>query len=716
MKKVIFTILSALLALSASAQLAVPFEFSQENFSDNTIVVANVNEGTADDTAGWDGNGVRLGGTSTAMFGKPAWNWDDKYIVVAISGIPDKLTFGTSTYGGSSAKNLVGDYWYVRQSTSTSFSSENEWRSNEKSNTPSISLTQDTKYIKFCFTGNFNGTLKNIAVSKYTPVATAATAVAANSFTANWNAAKGTNITYTLEVSDANGVVKTIDNLTGTSYTVEDLNQLTAYSYVVYVVANGTTTSDASNTINVTTLLAPTTALDATEVTHKSFVANWEASDLEGATYSIDVKNANDETIASASGLEETSYAVSNLAPESTYTYSVYVVIGEATSEASNAISVTTLSKPTITPVTNEYQLFSDTGIEGLTSVLITAVNVTEATATITGDAEFYFKDADGNHVTSKTVAIEAEGPTEFELFSYFTAGGDYNATVTISATDADDVTIPVTATATLVVPATTALDATDVTFNSFTANWEASDMEGATYRVDVMDDDDELVVSVSGIIENSYTITDLDPESTYTYVVYVIVSDVTSEASNSIEVTTLAKPTITLNSEELYISTDTDIEQMETIPVSTINVKEVTATITGDAGFYFEGGELTKTIPVNEDGSVEFNLLYKFTEEGDFNGTITFSATDAEDAYLSLSASASKPTDVPENTISGIVKSFNNGLLLLNGNYANIVVSNLAGKTVAEAKGNSVNVAAGYIYLVKTVDFEGNVKSFRVQ
>ncbi|MCQ2336584.1 MAG: fibronectin type III domain-containing protein [Paludibacteraceae bacterium] len=705
MKKIIFTLLSAIFALSAFAQLAVPFDYTQTNFNDGTVTVQKGTKGTIS----WSG-GVKH------TQGSLGFNWDDSYVVIAIDGLPDKLTFSTSTNGASTAKSL-GDYWYASQSTSTSFSNNDKvWTSNKQTNSPTISLNQDTKYIKLCFSGNLEGTMKNIAVSKYTPVATAATALEANSFTANWDAAKGTNITYTLEVSDANGVVKNIENITGTSYTVEDLNPLTAYSYVVYVVANGNTTSDASNIIEVTTLPTPTTALDATDVTFNSFTANWEASDLEGAKYNVDVYDAEGTNIASASNIEENYFEVSNLDPESTYTYVAYVVIGEATSEASNAISVTTLSKPTITPVTNEYQLFSDTGIEGLTSVLITAVNVTEATATITGDAEFYFKDADGNPVTTKTVTIAAEGPTEFELFSYFTAGGDYNATVTISATDADNVTVSVTATATFVVPATEALEATDVTFNSFTANWEASDMEGATYTIEVKNSTDETIASASGLEKTSYAVSNLDPESTYTYVVYVTVSEVTSDASNSIEVTTLAKPTIILNSEELFISTDTDIEQSETIVVSTVNVEEVTATIAGDAGFYFEGGELTKTLTVNEDGSVEFNLLYKFTEEGDFNGTITFSATDAEDAHLSLYASASKPTDVPENTISGIVKSFNSGLLQLNNDYASIVVSNLAGKTVAQGKGHTIAVAQGQTYLVKLVDLEGNINTIKVK
>ncbi len=271
------------------------------------------------------------------------------------------------------------------------------------------------------------------------------------------------------------------------------------------------------------TIPSPTQALAATNVTHKSFTANWVASNLEGATYSITVWNEDYDVIVSDSGLEETSYAVSNLDPESSYQYAVFVSVGEDKSDSSNVIAVTTLAKPAITPDQDEYQLFSDTGIEGYTSIIITAVNVAEATATITGDAEFYFKDFNDNPVTTKRFYVEPEGPTEFELFYYFTEEGDYSATITISATDADNVTIPVTAT-------------------------------------------------------------------------------------------------------------------------------------------------------------------------------------------------ASKPTDVPESTMQQQVKSSSNGVLEFNKDYANIVVSNLAGKTVAEGKGHTIAVAQGQTLMVKLVDSEGNANTIKVQ
>ncbi|MCQ2370145.1 MAG: fibronectin type III domain-containing protein, partial [Paludibacteraceae bacterium] len=307
-------------------------------------------------------------------------------------------------------------------------------------------------------------TCKNMVFTIATATPSIADAILFSTTTCTFNVFSGTAIsTANFTSTDTNFAVTAVSLVKDYCYSVTiSFSPTNVGSYSSTIKLNG---EDAA-TVSATGLLpTPTTALDATDVTFNSFTANWEASDLEGAKYTIEVKDANDNVIASASGLEETSYAVSELDPESDYTYVVYVVVGDATSEASNTISVTTLAKPAIIPAQDEYKLTSDTGIEGYTSIIITAVNVTEATATVTGDAEFYFKDADGNPVTTKTLPIEAEGPTEFELYSMFTAGGEYSATVTISATDADDAIVSVTATATLVVPATTALDATDVTF-----------------------------------------------------------------------------------------------------------------------------------------------------------------------------------------------------------------------------------------------------------
>ncbi|MCQ2351833.1 MAG: fibronectin type III domain-containing protein [Paludibacteraceae bacterium] len=428
MKKIVFTLLSAAFALSTFAQLSVPFTFTQDNFNDESVVIANVNEGNEDTPAKWS-DGIYFGGTKTLVDG---FNWDDKYVIIAIDGLADSLSFETTTQW--SATTVSNRFWYICESETQDFG-DPIWTSNSQSNNKKIELANSTKYIKLCYTGNLNGTIKNISASKYAPKATDATDVSYSSFTANWEAARGDGLTYTLEVKEGDEVVKTVESLTDTSYSVEDLKENT------------------------------------------------------------------------------------------TYTYSIFVVVtdGVIMSDYSNSIEVTTLEKPVITPVQDEYTLLSDTGIEGYTSVLLTATNVTEVTATVEGDSEFYFKDAEGNHVTTKTLPLEAAGPTEFELFSYFDSEGIYNATITLSATDADD-------------------------------------------------------------------------------------------------------------------------------------------------------------------------------------------------AVVTVLANVSKPTDVPEQKLSSKVKSFNNGVLEFNEDYTSIVVSTLIGKTVAKGQGHAIALAKGQAYIVETVDFEGKKSTVKVQ
>lgn len=111
---------------------------------------------------GWD-NGVRLGGTKTGAFSGPAWNWDDKYIIIALSsnGIPNRLTCTTSTNSNSTSETE----FYVATSTDNN-SYTKIWSSDDRNNTIDIALSKDVKYIKICYSGNFAGYFKNIKVTE----------------------------------------------------------------------------------------------------------------------------------------------------------------------------------------------------------------------------------------------------------------------------------------------------------------------------------------------------------------------------------------------------------------------------------------------------------------------------------------------------------------------------------------------------------------------
>lgn len=159
MKK-LFTILSAaLLSVSAFAELAYNAALSENDFNNNATVVKK--EGTIE----WDGGAVRCGGPETNIWSGPAYNWDDKYFDVKLSvGVPKQLTF---QYKGNSGASTGVEY-YVKESVDGQNWTD-VWSTTSNTTTyTSVSkeLTATTKYLRFCFSGNFAGLFKDVKVTE----------------------------------------------------------------------------------------------------------------------------------------------------------------------------------------------------------------------------------------------------------------------------------------------------------------------------------------------------------------------------------------------------------------------------------------------------------------------------------------------------------------------------------------------------------------------
>ena len=159
MKK-IFTILSIiLLSCGAYAELAYNSALSQSDFNNNSTVVKK--EGTIE----WDGGAVRCGGSSTGITSGPAWNWDDKYFDVKLdAGVPNKLTF---YYKGNSGASTQVEY-YVKESVDGQTWTDLWSTTSNTTSYASISkdLKATTKYLRFCWSGNFAGYFKDIKVTE----------------------------------------------------------------------------------------------------------------------------------------------------------------------------------------------------------------------------------------------------------------------------------------------------------------------------------------------------------------------------------------------------------------------------------------------------------------------------------------------------------------------------------------------------------------------
>lgn len=135
------------------AQLAYNQTFSKSDWDNSATKVASSGSNS------WS-NGICLGDTKLGGF-----NWDNKYIVLALSsaGIPNRLTCSTST----STSAATGTSFKIFTSTDNQTFTE-IWTSSKQSNTVDIELPKETQYIKVQYSGNFGGYYKDLMVTYLT--------------------------------------------------------------------------------------------------------------------------------------------------------------------------------------------------------------------------------------------------------------------------------------------------------------------------------------------------------------------------------------------------------------------------------------------------------------------------------------------------------------------------------------------------------------------
>lgn len=184
------------------------------------------------------------------------------------------------------------------------------------------------------------------------PVATAASNITANGFTANWNHSAGAT-NYWLDVSTASDfstLVTGFDNKDVGNVATFDVSSLsTGFTYYYRVRAsnaNGTSTNSNIITVDTGVLDAPL-ARSATNITTTSFTARWNSS-ATATTYLLDVSTASDFStfITDYNGKDVgnvTSCNVTSLSGSTIYYYRVRASNSGGTSANSNTITVTTL-------------------------------------------------------------------------------------------------------------------------------------------------------------------------------------------------------------------------------------------------------------------------------------------------------------------------------------------------------------------------------------
>ena len=162
--------MSLLLSVGAFAELAYNAILTQNDFNNNKTVISKIIPDGSEVV--WDNGQIRCGGASSKITEAPAWNWDDKGIVIALAaGVPNQLSFQYATNNVTSTKGSTdwsAPDWYVDESADGS-KWTNAWTINSNSTTFSsktVNLSATTRFIRLYFSGNFAGYFKDIKVTE----------------------------------------------------------------------------------------------------------------------------------------------------------------------------------------------------------------------------------------------------------------------------------------------------------------------------------------------------------------------------------------------------------------------------------------------------------------------------------------------------------------------------------------------------------------------
>lgn len=444
-----------------------------------------------------------------------------------------------------------------------------------------------------------------------------------------YNLNKAANV-VSLELSDATG---NFDNATVlTSVTTDESGTLTAVLpstladgnlYKLRVVTtNYPMTSRASSAFKLRNIPADVVATEATDVTAVSFKANWEAAE-NAQSYTLTVKNANGDVLKTVE-TAETSATIAGLSSETSYSYSVIASNDYVSSDnKSNVVSVKTAGGGSIS-------------YDGKTSFTGVAGKAQNDTITVTGagliDVIHVLKSGSADFSIGDVTKLDAEGGVLNVTYNPSTVGVQ-TASIKLSSKLVNPA-VTIILTGTVLPEAVSTKKATDITMNSFTANWNASDIKGAKYVFTLYNAEGVEIYPPEVVDGTSKTVTGLSAATTYSYTVAVKVSGLTSEESAKQNVTTASIPVInSLDVTSLsFTSAYTVASDAQKITVSGSNLQgNITATISGANAKMFS---LNATEFANGD---ELTITYTPASFGEHSATLTLSSVNAESVTLDL-------------------------------------------------------------------------------
>ncbi len=382
-----------------------------------------------------------------------------------------------------------------------------------------------------------------------TPAANPATNITGISFSANWGSVSGAT-GYRLDVSTTpafSSFVVGFQNLDVGNVFAKSVTGLIANTTYYYRVRayNASSTSGNSATITVKTLASSVpapTATAATDISTNHFTANWIS--VGGALgYQLDV-STNGAFTTFVSGFHNadegniTSVLVGGLTANKTYFYRVRAYDLNGSGPYSGTISLTTMPNPPPAPTAKAATVVTNSGFTANWNAASGAAGYRLDVATTNSFSDFVpgYQDLDVAGVLTKKITGLAFGTI------YYYRVRAYNVT----GTSGNSATITVTTTPNPPSPPT-ALPATALATNAFTANWLL--VTNATgYRLDVstVSNFSTFVTGFQnlslGNVSNK-AVTGLSPDKAYFYRVRASNAGGASANSATITLTTLPTP-----------------------------------------------------------------------------------------------------------------------------------------------------------------------------
>ena len=147
----------------------VQFTLTQENYIRDFQVPGGFSDPwAAANGPTWTEGGIHFGNEGIGI-GDGGWNWDDKYIIIEFTGIPNTLKFTTNTTTSATTGTNSDLFFYVsegKRNTNGEIEYTKTWEYTSASNDVTETLNPESRILKFCYTGNLEGWFKNITVTE----------------------------------------------------------------------------------------------------------------------------------------------------------------------------------------------------------------------------------------------------------------------------------------------------------------------------------------------------------------------------------------------------------------------------------------------------------------------------------------------------------------------------------------------------------------------